>query len=405
MTADFSALVSKPVKNAPPVYFPPPPDWIKYNFDQGTPAPEIYPLEDLRRYAAAVLDKFGADALGYYAGNHYDEMSYGYAGLRAQIAARIERRDGKTLGVDGVMLVNGSAQGIALVAHAFLDAGDGVVVEASSFPYAVGYFRAAGATVMTAPVDADGMDIDAVEARLREMRSRGIRPKLIYTIPTFQVPTGTTLPLERRLRLLALAKAWNVLILEDNCYYELRYDGENLPTLFSLDDSGLVLQSDSFSKMLAPGLRMAWLAGAPEAMRAVATVREDLGVSQWTARMLEAYLADGRLDPHLDRVRVLYRRKRDVALRALREHCAGLVSFEIPAGGIYFWLRLADDVDAEQVRLRMIDEGVACRPGERFMDDDSAAQFLRVAFLQVPEQEVERGIAALGRALAAARKA
>jgi len=404
MSADFSGLFSSKVKSAPPVYFPPPPASIRYNFDQGTPAPEIYPLEDFKRYAEAALDTFGADALGYYAGNQYGEMTYGYAGLRERIAARIVRRDGRYIDSDGVMLVNGSAQGIALVAHAFLDAGDGVVVEASSFPYAVGYFRATGATVTTAPVDADGMDIDAVEARLREMRARGIRPKLIYTIPTFQVPTGTTMPLARRRRLLALAKEWNVLILEDNCYFELRYDGENLPTLFSLDDSGLVLQSDSFSKMLAPGLRMAWLAGAPELMQAVAAVREDLGVSQWTARMLEAYIADGKLDPHLDRVRVLYRRKRDVALRALREHCAGLVTYEIPAGGIYFWLRLADDVDAEQVRLRMVDEGVACRPGERFMDDDSAAQFLRVAFLQVPEPEVERGIAALGRALAAGRQ-
>jgi len=399
MTIDFSALVSSKVRNAPPVYFPPPPDWIKYNFDQGTPAPEIYPLKDLQHYAARTLDIFGADALGYYAGNHYDEMSYGYAGLRERIAERIERRDGRNPGVDGIMLVNGSAQGIALIAHALLDAGDGVVVEASSFPYAVGYFRATGATVLTAPVDAEGMVIEAVEARLREMRAQGIRPKLIYTIPTFQVPTGTTMPLARRQRLLALAKEWDVLIFEDNCYFELHYDGPPPPTLYSLDDSGRVLQSDSFSKMLAPGLRMAWLAAPPELLRAVAAVREDLGVSQWTARMLEAYMAAGKLDPHLDSVRVLYRRKRDVALRALREHCAGLVSFEVPAGGIYFWLRLADDIDAEPLRLRMVDEGVACRPGERFMDDASAAQYLRVAFLQVPEQEVERGIAALGRAL------
>jgi len=404
MSTDYSALVSSKVRNAPPVYFPPPPDWIKYNFDQGTPAPEIYPLADLQQYAARALDTFGADALGYYAGNHYDEMSYGYAGLRAQIAARIERRDGKNPGLDGVLLVNGSAQGIALVAHALLDAGDGVVVEASSFPYAVGYFRATGATVLTAPVDADGLVVDAVEMRLREMRARGIRPKLIYTIPTFQVPTGTTMPLARRERLLALAEAWDVLILEDNCYFELHYDGEPPPTLFHLDDSGRVLQSDSFSKMLAPGLRMAWLAGAPELLRAVTAVREDLGVSQWTARLLEAYMADGRLDPHLERVRVLYRRKRDVALRALREHCAELASFEVPAGGIYFWLRLADDIDAERLRLRMMDEGVACRPGERFMDDASAAQYLRVAFLQVSEPEIERGIAALGRALAACRR-
>ncbi len=403
MTTDFSAFFSRTVKAAPPVHFPAPPAWIKYNFDQGTPAPEIYPLTDLLHYAKKVFDEFGADALGYYAGNHYDEMAYGYAGLRTQIAAHIARRDDKMLPVDGVMLVNGSAQGIALAAHAFLDAGDGVVVEAASFPYAVGYFQATGATVLTAPVDGEGMVIDAVERRLREMLAAGIRPKLIYTIPTFQVPTGTCMPLARRLQLLALAKAWNVLILEDNCYHELRYDGDNLPTLFSLDDSGLVIQSDSFSKMLAPGLRMAWIAGAPAALAALAAVRQDLGVSQWMARMLAGYMADNKLTPHLDGVRRLYRRKRDVALRALNAHCAQLVSFHIPAGGIYFWLKLADDIDTEKVRIKMMEEGVACRPGERFTDDEDAGQFLRIAFLQVPEQEVERGIAALGRALLAAK--
>lgn len=396
---DIADFFSVRVRNAPPVHFPAPPEWIKYNFDQGVPAPEIYPLDDLIEYSARTLKKFGADALGYYAGNHFDEMALGYAGLRRAIAERVARRDGRSVGAANIMLVNGSAQGLALLASALLDAGDGVVVEASSFPYAVGYFRSAGAVVKNAQLDADGMQIESVEACLRQLHSEGVRPKFIYTIPTFQVPTGTCMPLERRRQLLDLAKRWNVLIIEDNCYYELRYDGDNLPTLFALDRDGLVIQSDSFSKMLAPGLRLAWINAAPDVIAALAGVRQDLGVSQWLARTLEAYIDDGKLDPHLDGVRKLYRRKRDIALNALRAHCPATVTYGIPQGGIYFWLRLDPSIDTELLTKKMTEQGVACRPGERFSDDPSNAGYLRIAFLQVAEDEVERGIAALGRAL------
>ena len=400
MGTSITDLWSERARSAPGPYFPRPTVPVTFNFDQGSPAPESYPVEELAEYARrAVLDG-GTDGMDYAAGGP-DEMTRGYTGLREQLAARVSRRDGRAVGPDGLMLVHGSSHGLALIAAAYLGPGDGAVVEALSFPFMVGYMGGTGATIATVPLDGDGMVVDAIEARFREFEAAGIRPKMVYTIPSFQVPTGTLLPLERRRRLVELAEEWGVVVVEDNCYHEKYFDEPPPSTLFGLDRSGLVIQTDSFSKMLAPGLRLGYVVGTPDAVAALDGVRQDLGVNQMIPRMLEAYLADGKLDPHLARARVINRRKRDLALDALRRYCDPLVTYQIPGGGIYFWLELAPQVDAEQVRLRAAAEGVGCRPGERFTADESGKRFLRLSFLHVPEDEIERGISVLGRALKA----
>jgi 2-aminoadipate transaminase len=404
MTVKIDELVTRRVREAPPPYFRQPPVPVTYDFDQGVPAPELYPLADLAHYAAAALERFGASACAYAGDEGYDELSYGAAGLRQVLADRIQQHQGRDLSRRGVMMFNGSAQGLATLAATFCEPGDGVVVEALSFPFMVGYLAATGAEMATVPVDDDGMDVDALEKAFDTFEEHGIKPKLVYTIPTYQVPTGTCMSLRRREQLVDLVSRRGVVVVEDNCYYDVYYEEPPPPTLLSFDDSGLVLQSDSFSKILAPGLRMGWVAGVPEALAAVATARQDLGVSQWLARALELYVLDGRLDAHIEELRGAYRRKRDIALAALREHCAPWVRFRVPHGGIYFWLEMSDDVDWDAVRERVAEEGVACRPGERFTGDDTGRRFLRMAYLQVPEEEIARGVAALGRALAASAR-
>ena len=400
MGTSISDLWSERARSAPGPYFPRPSVPVTFNFDQGSPAPESYPVEDFAEYARRAILEGGTAGCDYVA-RGLDEMTRGYTGLREQLAARISQRDGRPMAPDGLMLVNGSAHGLALVAAAYLGPGDGAVVEALSFPFMVGYMAGTGATIATVPLDDDGMVVDAIEQRFKEFEAAGIRPKMVYTIPTFQVPTGTLLPLDRRRRLVELAEEWGVVLVEDNCYYEKYFDQPPPPTLFSLDRSGLVIQTDSFSKMLAPSLRLGYVAGTPEAVAALDGVRQDLGVNQIIPRMVEAYLADGKLEPHLARARIINRRKRDLALAALREHCEPLVSFRVPGGGIYFWLELAPQVDADQVRERAAAEGVGCRPGERFTADESGKRFLPLSFLHVSEDEIERGISVLGRALKA----
>jgi len=400
MSIDSADLRSKRARLSPAGYFPDPPIPVRFAFEQGTPSPESYPVEDLVQSAHDALEKYGT-LLCEYVDTGRREMRYGNLALRQAVASRLGARDGRPLSAEEVMLTNGSSQALSLIANAFVDEGDGVVVEALTFPFAIDYFRACGGEIARAELDDDGIVVESVAKALDDFDRRGITPKLIYTIPTFQVPTGRVLPLERRRQLLALAKERGVLVVEDNCYYELRYSGEDVPTLFSLDDADIVLQTDSFSKIVSPGLRMGWVAGPTHALDALGVVRQDLGVSQWNAHVLELFITSGRLDAHVARLRAHNREKRDLAAAALREHCAGLVRFRVPEGGIFFWLELSEDTDCEALREECLRRGLSTRPGEVFSDDSDAQRYLRMAFLPPSKKDLAEGIQAFGEALRA----
>ena len=404
MSVSWDDFYSERVKSAPGAYFPAPATPPVYDFSAGDPPPETFPLEELKEYLAKAMDRLGT-RLAQYQPTRRQDMTRGDPALRERLAGRVESRDGRAgMDADWIMLVNGSSEGLGLVAKAFLGPGDGVVAEASTFPYMVGYMQATGASVATVPVDSDGMVVDAIEDRLRGFEAADVRPKLIYVIPSFHVPTGTLMPLERREKLVALAQKWNVILVEDNAYYEQYFDEPPPRTLFSLDDTGLVVQTETFGKMLAPGLRLGYVTGVPEAMRALDAVREDLGVNLLVPALLDAYIADGKLDAHMQRVREMGRRKRNVALAALREHCGRWVEFEVPRGGIYFWLKLSPEIDADKLTERMGAEGISCRAGEGFTGDDSGAGYLRMSFQQESVEGIERGVRILGRALEASVK-
>ncbi len=372
------------------------------NFDQGLPDPALFPVERLQKHLVATLDEHGADALRYFGAGGPSEMQYGYRGLREEIARWMARRDGRLIPAEGVALVNGSTDGLALAVNAFLGPGDGAIVEAATYPHTRRYMTMTGAEVRSVPLDAHGMDVSRLAAALDRLRADGLRPKLIYTIPTFHAPTGTVLSGPRREELVALASEQQLLVIEDNCYYEFAYDEPPPPTLLALDPSGFVLQSDSFSKYVAPGLRMAWLAGHPAAIEAIVRVRQDFAVSRLLARSLERYLACGDLDTHLAMLREHYRAKRDVTTKALRDHCAPWVTFVEPRGGFYFWLEIHPLVDWDAARVALARQGIAFRPGDGFVDHDDEHRYVRISPIQVPIEQIEPGIAALGAALGAA---
>jgi len=376
-------------------------DDARINFDQGLPDPTLFPVDELRRCLDATLVEDGDDALRYFGAGGAHEMQYGHLGLRQLLADRLAARDGRPLGADGVTLVNGSTDGLALAANAFLGPGDGAVVEAATYPHTRRFIAATGATVGTVPVDEDGMVVEALPEVLDRMAEGGTPVKLISTIPTFHAPTGTVLPEGRRRALVELAAERGVMVLEDNCYVEFAYDAPAPPTLRAYDDAGVVLQSDSFSKYVAPGLRMGWIAGHPAAVEGVVRVRQDFSVSALLARALERFIVSGAYDAHLDELRRRYRHKRDLTAAALRQHCEPLVTFREPSGGFYFWLRIADEVDWDEARARAAAAGIALRPGSRFTDDESGPQHVRLSPIQVPDADIEPGITELGRALRA----
>lgn len=377
-----------------------PPQTARWAFEAGLPDPATFPIDDLARISERVLRTDAAAALQY--GERHDgSIVYGYEGLRDLIAERIARADGKRLGRAGVMLTNGAVHALTLALDAFLNPGDAVAMEVATWQTVQVAARKTGAELVALPMDDDGMRIDALESELERLRREGKRLKVVYTCATFHSPTGICLSIERRRRLLALARQWNFVVLEDNVYGELRYDGDPLPSLLGLDEDGRVLKVDAFSKTVAPALRLGWVSGNAELIEAVSSVRGDLGVSQWMARTMAGYLAEGLYEPHLQDVIALYRRKRDVAQEALEEHCRDWVTWRKPQGGYFFWLQLSDKLDWRKVRTEAYRRGVECRPGERFfLDERAGAEFLRLAFTMVPVEEIERGIAVLGEAMA-----
>lgn len=402
MNRSIEELVSAEVSGGPPLFFPQPDVPIQHNFDQGNPATETFPLEALAAIEDDVRREVGGPAFDYFdAATGYEELVYGWRGLRSVLADRFAARDGADLGPMNLILTSGSVHGISLVAKAFLDPGDVVFVEAATFPYAVRFFETAGAQIVTIPVDSDGMRIDVLEQEIRSARAAGRRPKLVYTIPTFQLPTGTCMTVERRRQLVALVQRERIMVHEDNVYAELRYEGDRLPTLFSLDDQGLVMQSDSFSKTVAPALRLGWVMGSTEAIAAVAAVRQDLGVNQFLARVLARFTESGQLDEHIEMLSRVYQEKRDTAVDGLRRHCGEWVDFEVPQGSFFLWLKISDRIDWELAAQKVAEEGVFCRPGERFSGDSSGERFLRMAYSNVSTDTIAQGVEALGRALKA----
>ncbi|OCC25487.1 hypothetical protein MB02_02285 [Croceicoccus estronivorus] len=400
MDKTIEALHSQLAQDGPPLFFPDPEVPAVFNFDQGLAAPETFPREDLLRIARLVLDRDGADALDYFdPDTGYEELVFGYRRLRERLSERIAATQGPVLGAEGIILASGSVQGIALAVNGFVNRGDVVFVEGASFPYALRYMDMAGAEVRAVPVDDQGMDTAVLERMIAEAESEGRTVKMVYTIPTFQTPTNSEMSLPRRKHLMDLLRRHDFILVEDNVYGDLRFAGEPLPTLLSMDDTGRVIQCGSFSKIVAPALRMGWMAGDPRAIAALAAVRQDLGVSQWTARILAEFLSQGLLDPHLERANAVYRSKARVAVDAVREHCGDFVRFSEPQGSFYLWLEIDDRIDWERAATLAAKEGIFFRPGERFTTGNDDRQFLRLAYSHVGEDVIASGIARLGQIL------
>jgi 2-aminoadipate transaminase len=397
MTVEIEKLFSAVAGDGPPLFFPNPEVPAIFNFDQGLAAPESFPKEDLVRLTKFVLDRDGPEVLDYFdPKTGYEELVYGYRQLRIKLAERIKRMQGRDLGPMGIILTSGSVQGISLVINGYINPGDVVLVEAASFPYALRYMNMVGADVRSVPVDHQGMEVEAIPQMLAGIAAEGKKVKMVYTIPTFQTPTNTEMSVSRRRQLLDLAKQHQFVIVEDEVYGDLRFAGENLPTLLSMDDSGLVIQCGSFSKIVAPGLRLGWMAGDPRAIAGLAAVRQDLGVGQWLARVMDQYMAEGLLEPHLEKAREIYRRKAAIAVNAMREHCAPYVKFREPRGSFYLWVEIDNRVDWARAARLAEREGIFFRPGERFMGETDGRQFLRLAYSHVSEKVVADGIAKLG---------
>jgi 2-aminoadipate transaminase len=355
----------------------------------GLADPALFPHADLLAATAAVFDQDGAAALNY---------GPSYAGLTELIVARL-RAQGIEAEPENVLVSQGSGQILALLPQVFVDPGDVVIVEGPTFMGAVRHFSEAGARLVTAPTDEDGMDVQALEAILRDFRRQNIRPKFIYTIPTFHNPTGTTMPLARRQKLVALGAEYGAVIVEDDAYGDLRFEGQPLPNLAALDQEGWVVRTGTFSKILAPGLRMGWAYGRPEIIQRLAAFKSEGASGPFITQVVARYCADGRLDAHIQELIALYRQKRDIMLGAIEREFPAEVATVRPAGGFFVWCKLPAGMSATALLKAAEAHGATFVPGTRCFANGAGDDAIRLAFSFQPAEQIEAGIARIGAAM------
>ena len=355
------------------------------SFAGGLPAPEAFPREGLARAHAEVLESDGAAALQY-------GPTEGHGPLRAWIAARLASRF-FPVQPEQVLVTAGSQQGIDLVAKALLDPGDLVVVESPSYLAALQAFDSYEATFAVVESDEHGMRVDDLERLLRIRR-----PRLIYLVPTFQNPRGVTLSLERRWRLAQLAAEYEVPVLEDDPYGELRYQGAPLPPVAALVPEAPVIYLSSFSKTLAPGLRVGYAVAAPAMIRALTVAKQasDLHTGSLSQRAILRFLETNDFDAHLKSIQDLYRVRRDAMLDGLARHLPAGTHWVRPEGGLFVWLQLPGGLDAEPIFADALKERVAFVPGAPFYPITPKRDTLRLNFSNRPPEAIESGLARLG---------
>src|SRR5215213_4925787 len=357
----------------------------------GLADPALFPRAELAAAVAAVLEEDAAAALNY---------GPTFLGLREQIVGRL-RSQGIEAEDDNVLVSYGSGQILALLPEVFVNPGDVVLIEGPSFMGAVRNFGEAGARLVTVPTDDNGMNVEALDELLRGLRRENVRPKFIYTIPTFHNPTGVTMPLTRRQKLISLAAEYGIVVVEDDAYGDLRFEGQSLPSLAALDQEGWVIRTGTFSKILAPGLRMGWAYARPEVIHRLAMFKTEGSSGPFLTRTIARYCADGRLEAHIQELIALYRNKRDVMLEAIaREFVPGVTTVR-PEGGFFVWCKLPTGISATALLSTSEVQGATFLSGTRCFANGQGDDAIRLAFSYQPAHEIEEGIARIGRAMRA----
>ncbi len=360
------------------------------SFAGGLPAPELFPVEAIAQAHAEVFAHEGPAAMQY-------STTEGYGPLREWICAHMAQR-GLRATVDQVLITAGSQQGIDLVAKVMLDAGDVVVVENPSYLAALQNFAGYEARIEVVGSDDQGMRVEELEALATRCK-----PRLIYIVPNFHNPKGTTLSLERRHALVRFAQRHRVLILEDNPYGELRFRGQALPSLASLDDAGVVVQLGTFSKTLAPGLRIGWAVGSKDITRALTIVKQstDLHTATLAQRATARLLAKFDYDAHLTRLRATYGERCQAMLDALEAHMPEGTRWTNPDGGMFLWAELPRGLRGEDILPRAIEQRVAFVPGSPFFAANPRSECIRLNFSNRPPEMIDEGMRRLASVLSA----
>jgi 2-aminoadipate transaminase len=356
------------------------------SFAGGLPAPELFPVEEIKTVNRMVLEENGAKALQY-------STTEGYTPLREWIADRINKNMGSRFGYENILLTHGSQQALDLTGKVFLDEGDVVLCESPTYLAAISAFKAYGCRFKEVPTDDDGMIPDELEKVLQNTQN----VKLIYVIPDFQNPTGRTWNAARRKILAQAAMKYNVMIIEDNPYGELRFEGEMLPSVKSFDKIGSVICVGTFSKIFCPGYRIGWVAGDEKAISKYILVKQGVDLQCNTIAQMEIYkyLELYSIDEHISKIKKAYKSRRDTVIKAMEEEFPKGVTFTRPEGGLFAWVELPPNVDSRDVLQKSLEKNVAFVPGGPFFPNENRHNTLRINFSNMPEERIIVGIKCL----------
>jgi 2-aminoadipate transaminase len=358
------------------------------SFAGGLPAPELFPLKEVSEAAQRVLSKYGSNALQY-------AVTEGLMPLREKIVQTLA--PGSTrLTLNHLIITQGSQQGLELIGKLYLDKGSVVYTETPSYLGALQAFRLFQAEVEPVASDEQGILPSALRGALKKQR-----PAFLYLMPNFQNPTGVSLSLERRREIVDIANNNDLLLVEDDPYGDLFFEGEKQTSLFTLSEGKNVIYLSTFSKTIAPGLRVAFAAADEEIAGKLAMLKQgtDLQTNTLGQYIVNEYLESGLLTEHLRKLRTTYRSRRDLMLVAMKKHFPSTITWNCPGGGMFLWVTLPESWDARDILLQCIERNVAFVPGQEFFPDGSGRNTMRMNFSNASPENIEAGIKRMGEVL------
>jgi 2-aminoadipate transaminase len=360
----------------------------------GLPDTSTFPPQTFAAQMTRIAQESAAEALQYGPTEGFEET--------VDCILQVMGAEGMLPDHEDVIVTTGGQQAIDLVCKTLVDPGDVVICEAPTYPGAVPVFCSYQADVVQIECDADGMRIDELEDVLAKLAAEGRRPKFVYSVPSFQNPAGVTMSMERRQRLVELARQHEILVVEDSPYGLLRFSGEPLPPLYQLDGGDFVIYIGTLSKILSPGIRLGWAVAPPPVMAKIVLGKQasDLCTSTLTQYFVREYFAEGRWRNYIASLVDIYRRRRDTMLAALRDHFPAEATWTEPEGGMFIWATLPEYIDTSDLLARALRDDVAFVPGQAAYVDERGQSSMRLNFSGVDEREIEEGVRRIGKVVA-----
>ena len=359
------------------------------SFAGGLPAPELFPTSQLQQATDRVYQTSAESALQY-------SNSNGFRRLREILAQRMARR-GVSCDADNIAITTGSQQSIDLISKMFINRGDTILVEKPTYMSALDVFNTYGANIVGVEMDDEGLRMDALEQALKNHPEA----KFLYTVPPFQNPTGRTLPVDRRQRMVELARQYDIVIIEDDPYGQLRFAGDPVPAVKSFDSDGRVFYLSTFSKTLTPGLRTGWVVADPAFIKHFTVIKQsaDLHTDNVAQQVIAEFLADFNIDEHIAKIRQVYRQREQLMIEQIQKHFPTGVKYTNPDGGLFIWVEIPGNINTQDLFDQCIKNNVAFVPGEPFYPGEPESGTFRLNFSNMSEEKIKDGIQRLGKAI------